>query len=338
MLLQRIVIFLFIFIPPCYADQLIVEPEMGRAPVLNLMNHAHNTINLVMYNFTDKTLLSALLNQATAGRNVRVILEKTPYKTEGINIPVMNTMNAKKLPWKGGNPDFQFTHQKTLVVDNQALVMTFNFTQSSFKNQRNFGVVTSDAGVINNINAVFNADWNRENAPSVMGRLFYSPVNSRSGYMNKMRDARKSLWIYAQSVDDKNIVSALVDAAERGVEVRVITSKMPRASSLQAAGMEIRISKKLYIHAKAMLVDDKTAVIGSVNFTSTSLDKNRELAIIETDPAVTRALQETFDNDWENLAANHAAPSHYQRTASVQTQLQQLKTFTRELKKLKRLF
>ncbi len=338
MLLQRIALILFLLIPPCYADSLIVEPDMGRAPVLNLLNHAQNNINLVMYNFTDKTLLSALLNDAADGRNVRVILEKTPYKTEGINIPVMKSFNAKHLQWIGGNPAYQFTHQKTLVVDHQALIMTFNFTQSSFKNQRNFGVLTTDANVINNINNTFNADWNRENTPPVMGRLMYSPVNSRSGYMGEIRSAKSLLLVYAQSVDDKNIANALADAAARGVSVKLITSKMPRASSLQTDGVEIRISKKLYIHAKAMLIDHKTAVIGSINFTSTSLDKNRELAIIETDPAVTRALQETFENDWESLAANHPTPSHYQRTTSTQTQLQQLKTFARELKKLKRIF
>lgn len=305
---------------------------MGRAPVLNLLNHAQHHINLVMYNFTDKTLLSALLNQTS---HARVILEKTPYKTEGINIPVMNTFNAKHVAWKGGNPDFQFTHQKTLVADNQALIMTFNFTQSSFKNQRNFGVLTSDAGIVNNINNVFNTDWNRENTPSITNHLLYSPVNSRSGYRNEMRGARKSLWVYAQSVDDKDVVRDLCDAAERGVQVRVITSKMPRATSLQDDGVDIRLSKKLYIHAKAMLVDDKTAVIGSVNFTSTSLDKNRELAIIDTDPAVISALRETFEGDWDNLTPGKSFTKH---TVSNDKQLREIKNIVRGFKKLKRYF
>lgn len=332
LLLQRMVFLLFFFVNISYADQLIIEPDMGRAPVLNLINQAHNHINLVMYNFTDKTLLSALLNQTPM---VRVILEKTPYKTEGINIPVMNTFNAKHVLWKSGNPDFQFTHQKTLVADNQALIMTFNFTQSSFKNQRNFGVLTSDASVINNINNTFNADWNRENTPPITSHLIYSPVNSRRGYLNEIRSAKSSLLIYAQSVDDKGIVNALCDAETRGVDVRVITSKLPRATNLQDCSVEVRISKKLYIHAKAMLVDDKTAVIGSVNFTSTSLDKNRELAIVETDSGVTNALRETFEGDWDNLT-----PGKFftKRTASNDKQLREIKNIVRGLKKFKRYF
>ncbi len=54
-----------------------------------------------------------------------------------------------------------------------------------------------------------------------------------------------------------------------------------------------------YIHSKSILADGRRAYIGSVNFTATSMDQNRELGILTTSPSVLRKLGETFDQDWE---------------------------------------
>jgi len=55
--------FLFLFTCMTHADQLIVEPEMGRAPLLKTIYSAQHSIDLVMYGFTDKTLLDVLIKK-----------------------------------------------------------------------------------------------------------------------------------------------------------------------------------------------------------------------------------------------------------------------------------
>lgn len=307
-----LILLTYCFINTAFADELIVEPEMGRAPILHFIDQTQHSINLVMYDFTDKTLLNALLAEQRAGKQVRVILEKAPYKNESLNLNTMTVMNQQKLAWHPGARTFQFTHQKSLVSDDQrALVMTFNFTLSSFKNQRNFGLLVNNPSLSHDINQTFNADWQQQSAPhSNNPRLLFSPSTSRQGYLQAIASSQQSMQIYEQSIADAGMVQALCDAARRGVNIQIITSKMPPkkfSEPLMQAGVTIKISKKLYIHAKAMVVDHRSLILGSVNFTPTSLDHNRELAILSNDPAVVRELTNTFNQDWSGLAAPIAA-------------------------------
>lgn len=303
-------LFCFLFASIVNADQIIVEPDAGRAPVLAFINQTQHHLNLVMYDFTDKTILNALLQKQRQGKNIRVILEKTPYKNEGLNLNTIATLNNEKLNWKPGASDFQYTHQKTMVSDDtRAMIMTFNFTLSSFKNQRNFAILIDDPTLIQDINHVFDADWQAKTFVSKNQRLLFSPHTSRRGYQNAIALARHSIHFYAQTVADPGIIQSLLDRANHGVTIKIITSKLPKKSDMTAlehAGVELRLSKKLYIHAKAMLIDEKTAIIGSVNFTPTSLDRNRELAILSTDPSVTGLLKTTFTNDWNTLSQTNA--------------------------------
>lgn len=321
-----------IFILTCFltsmtiADELIVEPDAGRTPVLQFINQTQHQLNLVMYNFTDKTLLNALLREQAQGKTINVILEKSPYKNESINLNTMTVMNDNKLNFHAGARDFQYTHQKTMTQDNQnAMIMTFNFTLSSFKDQRNFAVIIHNPELTQEINRVFNADWQENTYISKNTQLLLSPNTSRRGYRHAMNAAQHRIDLYAQSIADPDIIQTLVNKANQGITIRIITSKLPKPSDLTLltqAGVQIHLSKKLYIHAKAMLIDDKTAIIGSVNFTPTSLDRNRELALLTQDHAVTEKLLTTFNDDWNTLPTTKQHNSYTSTTHAAPTSTQ----------------
>jgi phosphatidylserine/phosphatidylglycerophosphate/cardiolipin synthase-like enzyme len=60
----------------------------------------------------------------------------------------------------------------------------------------------------------------------------------------------------------------------------------------------VKEDPKLYMHAKIIVVDGKTAFVGSENISTQSLDRNRELGIIVSDAGVLNTLQSTFQKDW----------------------------------------
>ena len=72
-------------------------------------------------------------------------------------------------------------------------------------------------------------------------------------------------------------------------------------SELESAGVHVTLypdtSTALYIHAKAIDVDSTTAFIGSQNFSTASLDYNRELGVITTSAAVVAPLSDTLLSD-----------------------------------------
>jgi cardiolipin synthase A/B len=52
------------------------------------------------------------------------------------------------------------------------------------------------------------------------------------------------------------------------------------------------------MHAKLILVDGQRAFVGSQNFSTVSLDANREVGIIVADTAVVAQLASVAQGDW----------------------------------------
>ena len=105
---------------------------------------------------------------------------------------------------------------------------------------------------------------------------------------------------------DSEIEQALKNASERGVKVFVEMTDSgswhDAFNSLSLSKVQIHTypanSKQLYIHAKMIIADGNEAFLGSENFSSPSLEKNRELGIIFTDQEIIKKLQSTFAFDW----------------------------------------
>jgi cardiolipin synthase A/B len=91
------------------------------------------------------------------------------------------------------------------------------------------------------------------------------------------------------------IVNASFDSEEEDVLI-----------SLASAGVDVRLMEGLYIHAKTMIVDGATALIGSQNYTPTSLDQNRELGMVVEQGALVNRCLAIFERDW--VRAIPAAP------------------------------
>jgi phosphatidylserine/phosphatidylglycerophosphate/cardiolipin synthase-like enzyme len=206
------------------------------------------------------------------------------------------------------NPTFTFSHIKTLVVDNSvAIIMNLNLTRSAFKSNREFGIVTTEPSAVHTATEIFNADWSRSEEPEP-GPLVVSPSNSREELLGLIEGATESLDIYAEVMRDREVVSAILDAQERGVEVRLVMSDDAddngddERAELADAGVQVRIENSPYIHAKLVLADGQRAFVGSENFTATSLDQNRELGIIVTEPSAIARIQSVFDEDFSNGA------------------------------------
>ena len=128
---------------------------MGRKPILDAINDAHYSLQLVMYGLTDETLLNAILQQQSKGRAVKVILENAPYKMENENTKTIGELTAHHIDWQGTIPPFRLIHQKTLLIDkHKAIVMTFNFTHATFKKERNFALVIDNPETVREIESI----------------------------------------------------------------------------------------------------------------------------------------------------------------------------------------
>ena len=61
------------------------------------------------------------------------------------------------------------------------------------------------------------------------------------------------------------------------------------------------------MHAKVLVVDGVRAYLGSVNYSTNSATKARELGLVLTDPPALSTLTETFESDWAGPYARGVA-------------------------------
>jgi phosphatidylserine/phosphatidylglycerophosphate/cardiolipin synthase-like enzyme len=286
---------------------LFVQPEDGRAPILDEIEEARESIALEVYLLSDNETIAALERAARRGVEVRVILEEDPFGGAGNQPEVFERLRQAGIDVRWDNPAFRFAHVKTFVVDGDvAIVMNQNLTVSSFTRNREFGVVTTRSAEVAQAAAIFEADWDRAAEPAD-GPLIVSPTTSREDLLGLISGAKRTLDIYAEVVRDPEIMAAIAGAERRGVAVRLIMSgdldgtddNAEERAELAAAGVDVRLARGgLYIHAKMVLADGARAFVGSQNFTATSLDQNRELGVFLTDRASLSRLARTFEEDF----------------------------------------
>lgn len=296
---------------PAPADQVFVEPSAGVTPVVRFIDAARQRLDGEVYAVSAQAVLAAFVRAARRGVRVRVLLERRPQGVDA-DVPTFAfgylRQNHVAVHW--ANPAFAFTNAKFLVEPDrhQMLVGTMNWTDDAFSQNREFGAINRVAAVARAGEAVFNADWSRTKVHGNLGNLVVSPLNARARLLRLIAGARHTLDVYAEVIQDRKIDAALMAAARRGVRVRVVTTGMGDAALLARKGIHVVVRKKPYIHAKVIVVDNKTLFIGSENLSTTSLDHNREVGLILSDRSAIRVVEAAFARDVK--AVGKKRPAH----------------------------
>ena len=95
--------------------------------------------------------------------------------------------------------------------------------------------------------------------------------------------------------------ASIVRAVKRGVKVRVIGNCDAVLATLRSVGCDARkvVSKKL-VHAKMIIVDDSSVILGSHNFTQSAFTMNQEVSMYLPDCEEAPRLILFYDNLWLN--------------------------------------
>jgi phosphatidylserine/phosphatidylglycerophosphate/cardiolipin synthase-like enzyme len=141
---------------------------------------------------------------------------------------------------------------------------------------------------------------------------FFSPSGGcTEAVVTELQQAQRSVLVQAYSFTSAPIAKALVEAHERGVAITVILDKSDRTEQYSAAdfvehaGITTYIDDKHAIaHNKIMLIDGRTIITGSFNFTKQAETSNAENMLIIRDKVTLYAAYE--DNFRRHL--QHSVP------------------------------
>ena len=138
----------------------------------------------------------------------------------------------------------------------------------------------------------------------------FSPNNGVTPTVVKaLGEAEHTILVSAYSFTSKDIAAALLDAKKRGVVVKIILDKSQISQKYSSAtfftnqGFDLRIDIKHAIyHDKVMIIDDKTVITGSFNFTKAAETKNAEnLLVLRDNPQLAKLYTQDWWYNW-NLA------------------------------------
>ncbi len=288
---------------------LITEPGPGDGPFIALIDGARRSVQVTIYELSDRRVEQALAAAAARGVYVAVLLDHGRYGSgRALNDTAHRYLATHGVRVAWAPAYFALTHQKSIVIDKRvAAIMTLNLTPTYYSSSRDFAVLDYRAADIEEIAQTFEADVrHRQITPGGgSGDLVWSP-GAQAPLDALIAHARHSVQVESEELEDPAITGTLCRAARRGVRVQVLMTYQPAARGsltyLDGCGAQVRTyapGAALYIHAKLILIDGDTAFIGSQNLSRQSLIYNRELGIITHDSLVIASAGRTFDGDFE---------------------------------------
>lgn len=157
-------------------------------------------------------------------------------------------------------------------------------------------------------------------------QLYVEPGAGDSVITDAIDSAQKSVWVEMYLLTDRKIITALEEAAHRGVDTRVMLETHPYGGSsvsatetmdrLSAAGVQTKATSPNFslTHEKGMILDGKTAYIMTSNFTLSALGvsrstQNREYGVIDNNPQDVQGVIDIFNADWNRSNVQLSDPN-----------------------------
>lgn len=136
------------------------SPEgSARALVLDSINHAQRSIDMMAYSFQSADIIQALVNAEKRGVVVRAVIDKKRNRGKvshhAIAYATANGVNVRL------DGHYHIQHDKVMIIDGDTLETgSFNFAKSAeFANSENVLVIRGEPTVVAQYQAHFDSRW-----------------------------------------------------------------------------------------------------------------------------------------------------------------------------------
>lgn len=269
------------------------------------IDNASEKVLVEVYIFTERDLRDALIRAHERGVEVKIILENNPYRAPYLNDDHYELFLENGLDVKWSDPlNYSLNHAKLLIIDEKAYISTGNFSYSTFTKNRDLFIEIWEVEIVAKLDELFYLDFEHELWGVFHPQLIISPYSSRQKIETLIGWAEKSIDFYFPYMWDDGLEELFSSKVDEGITLRGIVSQnfwdddSELLKVLEAGGWNISIMKKPSLHAKAILVDGKYLYVGSINFSTYSLDENREIGILITNQDTIQKFQNIFEWDF----------------------------------------
>jgi cardiolipin synthase A/B len=250
---------------------------------------------------------------------------------QGAFLDLDGLLGSRRIDWRFDDLG-HFDHRKVVVIDGLVAYAGGPGIEDHFNDERFHDVMLRMEGpIVAQLQAVCLLSWHFQGGPlpetpAELDRFFpeqptgdgvrmeillnnpgegHLPIVA--AYKEAIAGARRRLYVINPYLADRAIIRAIIRAARRGVDVRVIVPADPKSlpasgavrhwfAELTEAGVDLREHPHM-AHAK-VLVSDDTVLAGTANLDGLSLRRNWELMVRANDKAFAdHVAHELFDRD-----------------------------------------
>lgn len=288
--------------PRGVSGELSISPYGMHDELLQYIIEAKYSLDGWFYQVTDTDVIKALDTRSQMWTQMRLIIESATYGG--------NTKSYTDLTKKLSDSTIQiqsdellnvnFNHTKTFIRDHEdALISTANLSYPSFYRNREYRVRVDDTEVVDSLEELYEADrqWRPLKPNMIHDSLLVCPINCRSGLNELLSEVQTSVSIQAQYIEDPQIIQQLRELDVQWVQVRLLVGEFQDEEDL--VWLDYHIQEDLYNHSKALLIDQESLLIGSMNYSTNSIERNREISILLNNPQALGLFRWQFEKDWE---------------------------------------
>ncbi len=250
---------------------------------------------------------------------------KTDYKAE---VEKLNKIKNKEIEF---NYDFfkgHIMHNKFCIIDDEIVwtgTVNISSTGTGGFNENNACLIHSK-----NVAKIFKHEFEQmyekelfhENKNLVFSRkginidnkhiqIYFSPNSYviNTVIIPEIEKAQKYIYLSMFLITNNKIVQSLIDAHNRGVEIRLIIDahhaqqSYSKHEQLRNAGIKVKVENWAgKMHAKTVIIDDSTIISGSANWTYSAFKYNDEnLLIFKHVPSEVNFLKKEFIKSWNSI-------------------------------------
>ncbi|MGI4827415.1 MAG: phospholipase D-like domain-containing protein [Janthinobacterium lividum] len=273
--------------------RLLVQPEDGIQPVVDALDGAKKSIQILIFRFDRAEVERALVEAAHRGVSVTALIAHTNHGGEKYLRRFEMRLLEQGITVARTADDLVRYHGKMFIIDGKELyLLAFNYTHIDITLSRSFAAVIKDPEIVREAQRLFECDVKRTPYLSENESLVVSPQNTRQRLKAFIAGAKKQLLIYEMKLSDPEFIRQLNAKVTEGVEVRIITR-----AAIKNASLPVRISP-MRLHIRGMVRDGHDAFIGSMSMRRLELASRREVGVIFHDPKSVKRMAAVFEQDW----------------------------------------
>ena len=285
------------------------------------INSATSSVDMAVYQLDLANVTQALLEAKKRGATVRVATDINIFNDAKEN-PSLKKLHQAGISISAGNPN-AIMHNKFVIVDKQAVwTGSWNFTANDTYRYNNHGILIHSPELARNYTVTFEKMFgDKKFGPSrkaggttprltidgVTVENYFAPEDKVAGkIVARLRQATRTIDFLAFSFTDDDMGEAILERAKANVKVRGVfentgsETQFSEYGKMKKAGLDVWQDGNPYLmHHKVFILDGKTVILGSFNFSQNAETENDENLLIIDDASLAQIFQVEFARVYE---------------------------------------